>query len=168
MSVFLTLGCQDLGGAFFGTIPLVACHKKQRRSNENPSSSMPDKHFSQYFIFNSQHHYTVREIEVTSRCDCNGHANGTHCPLNQSTSLRTCQCEGNTCGAHCDECCPLYNQFPWKIGNGAPWINDPAAKCERKQAWTSLKQHILDSSLTSIRTCYTCKLMQLFKKTLTY
>jgi len=78
------------------------------------------------------HHYTVREIQVTGRCDCKGHANGTHCPLNQTTGLRTCQCEGNTCGLQCDQCCPLYNQIPWKIGNGAPWINDPAASCERK------------------------------------
>ena len=71
-------------------------------------------------------------MEVTGRCDCKGHANGTHCPLNQTTGLRTCQCQGNTCGAQCDQCCPLYNQILWKIGNVAPWNNDPDTSCERK------------------------------------
>jgi len=76
------------------------------------------------------HHYTVREIVVTGRCDCKGHGDGNHCPFNQSTGLRACQCEGNTCGVQCDQCCLLYNQFPWKPGSGAPWTNDAAAKCE--------------------------------------
>ncbi|XP_029199679.2 laminin subunit alpha-like [Acropora millepora] len=76
------------------------------------------------------HHYTVREIAVNALCDCKGHANGGTCPFNQLSGLRTCQCQGNTCGMQCDHCCPLYNQFPWRPGRGAPWANDPDAKCE--------------------------------------
>ena len=85
-----------------------------------------------FFLLVPQHHYTVREIAVTGRCDCKGHADGNHCPFNQSTGLRACQCQGNTCGVQCDQCCPLFNQFLWKPGSGAPWTNDPTVKCERK------------------------------------
>ncbi|EDO45681.1 predicted protein, partial [Nematostella vectensis] len=76
-------------------------------------------------------HYTVREIEVLGYCDCHGHADGSQCPLNDTTNQRECQCLGNTCGASCDMCCPLYNQILWTAGSTAPWINDESSKCER-------------------------------------
>ncbi|XP_048583966.1 laminin subunit alpha-1 isoform X2 [Nematostella vectensis] len=75
-------------------------------------------------------HYTVREIEVLGYCDCHGHADGSQCPLNDTTNQRECQCSGNTCGASCDMCCPLYNQILWTAGSTAPWINDESSKCE--------------------------------------
>lgn len=28
-----------------------------------------------------------------------------------------CDCKHNTCGESCNECCPLFNQLPWKAGN---------------------------------------------------
>ena len=79
-----------------------------------------------------QHHYSVREIEVLARCDCNGHGDGGECPLNETTKLRMCKCQNNTCGPNCGECCPAYNQFPWEKGSGAPWGTDNTTACHRK------------------------------------
>ena len=101
---------------------------------------------------------------MTSRCDCKGHAYGNYCPFNQSSGLRSCQCQGNTCGMQCDQCCPLYNQFPWKPGSGAPWRNDPNAECERKLAVLKLYSGLLgerrkDRTEISVKDCLEKKLV---------
>uniref|UniRef100_A0A914CS68 Uncharacterized protein n=1 Tax=Acrobeloides nanus TaxID=290746 RepID=A0A914CS68_9BILA len=48
-----------------------------------------------------------------------------------------CECRHNTCGESCNECCPLFNQLPWKPGTHAqPNICQPcqcfnhADRCE--------------------------------------
>lgn len=56
--------------------------------------------------------YSIKDISIGGRCDCNGHAK--ECiadPLN-SYKLR-CQCKHNTMGISCEECMPLFNQRKW-------------------------------------------------------
>ncbi|CAG14450.1 unnamed protein product, partial [Tetraodon nigroviridis] len=36
-----------------------------------------------------------------------------------------CDCQHNTCGVSCDQCCPGYNQLPWK-----PATTYSANECE--------------------------------------
>ncbi|XP_028406846.1 laminin subunit beta-1-like [Dendronephthya gigantea] len=76
------------------------------------------------------HHYTVREVGISAKCNCNGFADGFNCPLDSVTKRRECRCQGNTCGSHCQQCCPAYNQHPWQPSNGAPWMWNGTASCE--------------------------------------
>ena len=82
------------------------------------------------FLCEFQHHYTVREVNITGSCFCNGHASV--CNINATSGERSCSCQNNVCGVICDRCCPAYNQYPWKQGNGAPFEVDSAAACLRK------------------------------------
>lgn len=90
-----------------------------------------------WFLF-LQHHYVVNQISLISRCDCNGHGDGTTCPLNKLTGSRTCVCHDNTCGAHCEICCPAYNQYPWKKGSSTRWISDNTTACEGNTTFFSI------------------------------
>lgn len=79
--------------------------------------------------------YSVRTISIGGQCVCNGHAS--KCTSNSVSGVsqrkrrlqRTedltagvafqmpiCECEHHTCGKSCSECCPLYNQQPWRPG----------------------------------------------------
>eukprot|EP00038_Savillea_parva_P027310 m.58833 g.58833 ORF g.58833 m.58833 type:complete len:2077 (-) comp7848_c0_seq1:2525-8755(-) len=63
----------------------------------------------------------LQEIEVTARCNCNGHA--TECaPASSTQAQRTCVCLHNTTGATCNQCADMYHRKPWARGISA---NDP-------------------------------------------
>ena len=81
-------------------------------------------------IFSSQHHYTVREVSLGAKCNCNGYADGFDCPMDPLTKQHECRCQGNTCGLHCEQCCGAYNQYPWQPGSSAPWVWNGTATCE--------------------------------------
>ncbi|XP_048583639.1 laminin-like protein epi-1 [Nematostella vectensis] len=74
------------------------------------------------------HHYAVSEVRVFGFCACNGQ--GTGCKFNSTVGDFQCVCQPGSCGYYCDECCPAYNQYPWKKGGKGPLIVDTAAACQ--------------------------------------
>uniref|UniRef100_A0A3Q1FWK3 Laminin, alpha 5 n=1 Tax=Acanthochromis polyacanthus TaxID=80966 RepID=A0A3Q1FWK3_9TELE len=61
-----------------------------------------------------RYYYSIKDISIGGRCVCNGHAEACNC-----------DCQHNTCGVSCDQCCPGYNQLPWK-----PATTYSANECE--------------------------------------
>uniref|UniRef100_A0AAZ3RWH3 Laminin, alpha 5 n=1 Tax=Oncorhynchus tshawytscha TaxID=74940 RepID=A0AAZ3RWH3_ONCTS len=61
-----------------------------------------------------RYYYSIKDISIGGRCVCNGHAEACdpHDP-NDPYKLQ-CDCQHNTCGKSCDQCCPGFNQLPWK------------------------------------------------------
>lgn len=62
--------------------------------------------------------YSFRQIRIAGRLNCHGHANNT---IELSSPDKTkkhlvCDCLHNTCGDDCGQCCPLYNNKPFRIG----------------------------------------------------
>ena len=52
--------------------------------------------------------YSIKDIIIEGRCDCNGHAD--QCLSDEASDWKlTCQCKHNTMGISCGECLPLYN-----------------------------------------------------------
>ncbi|XP_061662817.1 laminin subunit alpha-5 isoform X5 [Syngnathoides biaculeatus] len=61
-----------------------------------------------------RYYYSIKDITIGGRCVCNGHAEACNAQdLNDPHKLQ-CECQHNTCGDSCDQCCPGYNQLPWK------------------------------------------------------
>uniref|UniRef100_A0A667ZN39 Usherin n=1 Tax=Myripristis murdjan TaxID=586833 RepID=A0A667ZN39_9TELE len=60
-------------------------------------------------------YYAIREITISGRCDCHGHAD--HCDT--SVTPYRCQClpESHTEGDNCERCAPLYNDKPFRSGD---------------------------------------------------
>uniref|UniRef100_A0AAQ6AFP7 Laminin subunit alpha 5 n=1 Tax=Amphiprion ocellaris TaxID=80972 RepID=A0AAQ6AFP7_AMPOC len=67
-----------------------------------------------------RYYYSIKDISIGGRCVCNGHAEAYI--LNPK---KMCDCQHNTCGVSCDQCCPGYNQLPWK-----PATTYSANECE--------------------------------------
>eukprot|EP00051_Salpingoeca_urceolata_P007282 m.96311 g.96311 ORF g.96311 m.96311 type:complete len:1964 (-) comp15185_c0_seq1:166-6057(-) len=68
--------------------------------------------------------YRLAEIEVLSRCSCNGHAEV--CSADDDDELE-CVCSHNTAGVNCEECLPLFNNREWQRGIDSANPNE----CER-------------------------------------
>ncbi|XP_033105222.1 laminin subunit alpha-2-like [Anneissia japonica] len=66
-----------------------------------------------------RYYYSVKDISIGGQCMCLGHARtcvqDPSSPANNPILL--CICEHNTCGSSCEQCCPGYNQKPWKPGS---------------------------------------------------
>ncbi|XP_051914619.1 laminin subunit alpha-5 isoform X3 [Hippocampus zosterae] len=72
-----------------------------------------------------RYYYSIKDISIGGRCVCNGHAEACSAKdLNDPYKLQ-CDCQHNTCGASCDQCCPGYQQLPWK-----PATTFSANECE--------------------------------------
>ena len=57
--------------------------------------------------------YSIKDITIGGRCDCNGHAD--ECLSDETNDWKlTCQCKHNTMGISCGECLPLFNQHKWQ------------------------------------------------------
>lgn len=63
-------------------------------------------HFKRYY-------YAISDIEITGRCNCNGHAKF----CTGSLMNRECSCEHNTMGRDCEICKPLFKNRPWSPAN---------------------------------------------------
>uniref|UniRef100_A0A8C5NJJ9 Netrin-4 n=1 Tax=Junco hyemalis TaxID=40217 RepID=A0A8C5NJJ9_JUNHY len=62
-------------------------------------------------------HYAIYDLIIRGSCFCNGHAE--ECELANRTGVHgKCVCRHNTAGDHCEKCAPLYNDQPWKPGDG--------------------------------------------------
>ncbi|XP_056241478.1 laminin subunit alpha-5 isoform X1 [Seriola aureovittata] len=72
-----------------------------------------------------RYYYSIKDISIGGRCVCNGHAEACNAKdLNDPYKLQ-CDCQHNTCGVSCGQCCPGYNQIPWK-----PATTYSANECE--------------------------------------
>ncbi|TMS36987.1 hypothetical protein L596_004022 [Steinernema carpocapsae] len=58
--------------------------------------------------------YAIKEIYLTGRCVCNGHAASCDIAGPHDPRRYLCRCEHNTCGAQCDQCCPGFEQKKWR------------------------------------------------------
>uniref|UniRef100_A0A0R3RFI4 Laminin subunit alpha-2 n=1 Tax=Elaeophora elaphi TaxID=1147741 RepID=A0A0R3RFI4_9BILA len=79
--------------------------------------------------------YAIKDISIGGQCICHGHAES--CPPDPVTGQSRCECRHNTCGESCSECCPLFNQLPWRQGTQSrPNVCQPcqcfnhATRCE--------------------------------------
>ncbi|XP_041858853.1 laminin subunit alpha-5 isoform X2 [Melanotaenia boesemani] len=61
-----------------------------------------------------RYYYSIKDISIGGRCVCNGHAEACNAKDPNNPYKLQCDCQHNTCGVSCDQCCPGYNQFPWK------------------------------------------------------
>ncbi|XP_071996224.1 usherin isoform X2 [Engystomops pustulosus] len=60
-------------------------------------------------------YYGIREIAISGRCNCHGHANS--CDTSVSPYKCLCDTESFTDGDKCDRCAPLYNDKPFRQGD---------------------------------------------------
>ncbi|XP_078092838.1 laminin subunit alpha-5 isoform X1 [Mustelus asterias] len=72
-----------------------------------------------------RYYYSIKDISIGGRCVCNGHADVCDAKDLSNPYRLQCDCQHNTCGGSCDQCCPGYNQLPWK-----PATIDSANECE--------------------------------------
>uniref|UniRef100_A0A8C8S7I5 Netrin-1 n=1 Tax=Pelusios castaneus TaxID=367368 RepID=A0A8C8S7I5_9SAUR len=78
-------------------------------------------------------HYAIYDLIVRGSCFCNGHAE--ECQLSNGTGSTEnmvhgkCVCRHNTAGKHCERCAPLYNDQPWKPGDGKTGAPNECRKC---------------------------------------
>ncbi|XP_069382509.1 laminin subunit alpha-5 isoform X2 [Paralichthys olivaceus] len=72
-----------------------------------------------------RYYYSIKDISIGGRCVCNGHAEACNSKDPNDPYRLQCDCQHNTCGGSCDQCCPGYNQLPWK-----PATTYSANECE--------------------------------------
>ncbi|XP_009486461.1 netrin-4 [Pelecanus crispus] len=78
-------------------------------------------------------HYAIYDLIIRGSCFCNGHAE--ECELANRTGVMEnvvhgkCVCRHNTAGDHCEKCAPLYNDQPWKPGDGKTGAPNECRKC---------------------------------------
>ncbi|XP_035512224.1 laminin subunit alpha-5 [Morone saxatilis] len=73
-----------------------------------------------------RYYYSIKDISIGGRCVCNGHAEACNAEDPNDPYKLQCECQHNTCGLSCDQCCPGYNQLPWK-----PATTYSANECEQ-------------------------------------
>uniref|UniRef100_A0A8C3RNB2 Netrin-1 n=1 Tax=Chelydra serpentina TaxID=8475 RepID=A0A8C3RNB2_CHESE len=80
-------------------------------------------------------HYAIYDLIVRGSCFCNGHGPNPNVytavkqPGNPSPVHGKCVCRHNTAGNHCERCAPLYNDQPWKPGDGKTGAPNECRKC---------------------------------------
>nr|XP_061796460.1 usherin-like [Nerophis lumbriciformis] len=72
-------------------------------------------------------HYTIKEITISGRCECNGHAD--HCDTSLSPYRCLCLPESHTEGNNCQRCAPLYNDKPFRPGDQLQPMNCRPCQC---------------------------------------
>ncbi|XP_057256839.1 laminin subunit alpha-5 isoform X1 [Pezoporus wallicus] len=72
-----------------------------------------------------RYYYSIKDISIGGRCVCHGHADVCDAKDPNDPYRLQCDCQHNTCGGSCDQCCPGFNQFPWK-----PATADSANECQ--------------------------------------
>ncbi|KAK7880274.1 hypothetical protein WMY93_030641 [Mugilogobius chulae] len=75
--------------------------------------------------------FALKEMRVTGRCMCHGHANkclpDTYTSFSNTIQVHPqCDCQHNTAGPNCERCAEFYNDLPWRAAEE----NNPHA-CQR-------------------------------------
>lgn len=83
----------------------------------------------------NQFYYAISDIQIASRCKCNGHAQWCDYPNEKG---KNCDCYHNTAGDDCERCKPLYNNKPWKAATSKSQPNP----CESKYLPMVNVQHV--------------------------
>ncbi|XP_068161173.1 laminin subunit alpha-5 isoform X2 [Antennarius striatus] len=73
-----------------------------------------------------RYYYSIKDISIGGRCVCNGHAEACNAEDPIDPYQLQCDCQHHTCGVSCDQCCPGFNQLPWK-----PATTYSANECEQ-------------------------------------
>uniref|UniRef100_H2M7E1 Usher syndrome 2A (autosomal recessive, mild) n=1 Tax=Oryzias latipes TaxID=8090 RepID=H2M7E1_ORYLA len=77
---------------------------------------------------NSKHRYfAIREITISGRCECHGHAD--HCDTSVTPYRCLCLPESHTVGNNCQHCAPLYNDKPFRPGDQLQPMNCRPCEC---------------------------------------
>ncbi|XP_069811529.1 usherin [Dendropsophus ebraccatus] len=72
-------------------------------------------------------YYGIREITISGRCNCHGHANS--CDTSVSPYKCLCDTQSFTDGDTCDRCLPLYNNKPFRQGDHVNAYNCVPCQC---------------------------------------
>ncbi|XP_063775500.1 usherin [Pseudophryne corroboree] len=72
-------------------------------------------------------YYGIREITVSGRCNCHGHANS--CDTSVSPYKCLCDTTSYTDGDNCDRCLPLFNNKPFRQGDHVNAYNCLPCQC---------------------------------------
>ncbi|XP_075039792.1 netrin-4-like isoform X2 [Mixophyes fleayi] len=109
-------------------------------------------------------HYAIYDLIVRGSCFCNGHAEeceqagNTHGP---DTAVHgNCVCQHNTAGDHCEKCAPMYNDHPWRPGDGKTGEPNECKRCRcHNHALSCRFDHDvwLSSGKTSGGVCERCR-----------
>uniref|UniRef100_A0A3Q3WGN0 Uncharacterized protein n=1 Tax=Mola mola TaxID=94237 RepID=A0A3Q3WGN0_MOLML len=78
-----------------------------------------------------RYYYSIKDISIGGRCVCNGHAEACNAEDPNDPYKLQCDCKHNTCGLSCDQCCPGYNQLPWKPATTYSANECEACNCHR-------------------------------------
>ncbi|XP_068172657.1 usherin isoform X1 [Antennarius striatus] len=77
---------------------------------------------------NRQHrYYAIKEINISGRCECHGHAD--HCDTSVKPYRCLCLPESHTEGNNCQRCMALYNDKPFRSGDQLQPINCRPCQC---------------------------------------
>ncbi|XP_073431103.1 netrin-4-like isoform X2 [Dendrobates tinctorius] len=67
-------------------------------------------------------YYAIYDLIVRGSCFCNGHAEACEqagsVPGAEAAGHGKCVCQHHTAGDHCEKCAPMYNDVPWRPGDG--------------------------------------------------
>ncbi|XP_075719450.1 usherin [Rhinoderma darwinii] len=72
-------------------------------------------------------YYGIREITISGRCNCHGHANS--CDTSVSPYKCLCDTKSFTDGDNCDRCLPLFNNKPFHQGDHVNAYNCVPCRC---------------------------------------
>ncbi|KAG9473122.1 hypothetical protein GDO78_014330, partial [Eleutherodactylus coqui] len=78
-------------------------------------------------------HYAIYDLIVRGSCFCNGHAEECEqagdAPGSETAVHGKCVCQHNTAGDHCESCAPMYNDVPWRPGDGKTGAPNECKRC---------------------------------------
>ncbi|XP_077569166.1 usherin [Stigmatopora nigra] len=72
-------------------------------------------------------HYSIKEITISGRCECNGHAD--QCDTSLLPYRCLCVPESHTEGNNCQRCAPLFNDKPFRPGDQLQPMNCRPCQC---------------------------------------
>ncbi|XP_040264097.1 netrin-4-like [Bufo bufo] len=78
-------------------------------------------------------YYAIYDLIVRGSCFCNGHAEECEqagsAPGSEDAVHGNCVCQHNTAGRHCEKCAPMYNDLPWRPGDGKTGAPNECRRC---------------------------------------